>query len=1158
GLAAHGPVSRHQAKDLEALEAEGLSPAGFSGWLLPRLPERARRVASALALLEDACEVATVLRVAGFDAAGEREGLEGLAEIDRRGLLAWDERGHARLPGFVARELSAAVDAREARLLHRRALAALERETGIDPARLARHARGAGQPARARALLRASADRLAVAGDLHGAFRRLERWLELPGAPREERLGAVLDLARLARQSGRYDAAAARLDELEAEDLGARRPAARLERAALLRLTGRPEAAGEVLADLGAASGRIALEARALGARLALDAGDLEGATRAVGPVADLPEPDATRAGLTGAAGLLELMRGDLEAAERVLLAGLRAAADDGDPLQRARFESMLGMVAHRRGDFARAADRYRAALGLAEAAGDGHGAATYAANLAAALTELDDIGGALTAYRQGLDLLERVGRSAELATAGANYAELLLRIGDTPAALVASGRALESALTSRDEGALLAARCVRGEALLVAGDAAAAESLLEQAVDQAGGGAATGLRAVLARHRAAVALARGVPAAARRILEQAGDADRSLDHARLRCEVALAEGRVPPSVLEELLGRLPAPGEPRGSLHVRPLGIAARAAAKAGEGPLARQLAREALALIERVRRLTPSLHRPEEDPMEQELRGIAADGGGVAAGPGSSGVGDAWAWERLSRINTRLNSEQRIGALLDLIMDTAIEITAAERGFLLVIDHHGRLRIRCARNIDRDRLAADDQGYSRTVALAAFETGEPVITTDAQADSRFRDFRSVVALDLRYVLAVPLVVRGRPCGTIYVDSRSGARFDERRLALVRALADQAAIALDNARLTAELRRRQRRIEKLNRRLEQRLRERETELERTRRDLERQAGDAPERYGRAGIVGRSSAMERVFGLLERISGSDLPVVITGESGTGKELVARAIHAGGLRRDKPFVAESCAAIPATLLESVLFGHVRGAFTGAVRDNPGLFAEADGGTLFLDELGDLPLALQAKLLRVLQEGEIRPVGGARTVSVDVRILAAAGTDLDELVQAGRLREDLYYRLDVINVRLPPLRERRGDIPLLAAHFAAKHGGDPPPRLTGAALEALSARAWPGNVRQLENEILRALIAADGEIDVGHLSAELPGGPCAPFVERGDSLELEPRVERLKAGLIALALERTAGNRTKAAALLGVSRFGLQKMLARLGG
>jgi len=281
-------------------------------------------------------------------------------------------------------------------------------------------------------------------------------------------------------------------------------------------------------------------------------------------------------------------------------------------------------------------------------------------------------------------------------------------------------------------------------------------------------------------------------------------------------------------------------------------------------------------------------------------------------------------------------------------------------------------------------------------------------------------------------------------------------------------------------------------------------------------------------------------------------------VVITGESGTGKELVARAIHAGGLRRDKPFVAESCAAIPATLLESVLFGHVRGAFTGAVRDNPGLFAEADGGTLFLDELGDLPLALQAKLLRVLQEGEIRPVGGARTVSVDVRILAAAGTDLDELVQAGRLREDLYYRLDVINVRLPPLRERRGDIPLLAAHFAAKHGGDPPPRLTGAALEALSARAWPGNVRQLENEILRALIAADGEIDVGHLSAELPGGPCAPFVERGDSLELEPRVERLKAGLIALALERTAGNRTKAAALLGVSRFGLQKMLARLGG
>jgi transcriptional regulator with GAF, ATPase, and Fis domain len=1159
GLADRGPVSRPTVRDLEVMEAGGPSTAGFAGWLLPRLSPGARRVAVALALLRDPCEVGHVLEVAGADEAGAREELEGLREIERRGLLAWEEGGRARLPGFVALEIEAALGAREARAVHGRALAMLEREGRAEPARLARHAVGAGRKSLARTLLRSAADGMAVAGDLGGAIQSLERWLELPGAPRAERVRAGLDLARLARQAGRYELAAARLEAVEAGGPGDCAAEARFERAALLRLTGRPAEARALLEGLElAGDGRIALEARALRTRLALDAGDLEDATRAVGPVENLPEPDATHAGLTGAAGLLELMRGDLAAAERVLSGGLRAAEAGRDPLQRARFESLLGMVAHRRGDFAGAANRYRAALGLAETAGDGHGAATYAVNLAAALTELDDIAGALAAYRQGLDLLERVGRSAEFATAGANYAELLLRAGDTPAALAASGRALESALASRDGNALLAARCVRGETLLTAGDPDGAETVLAEAAAEAGNGPATGLAAVLARHRAAVALAQGAPAAARRILEDAGDVEGSLDHARLLCELALAEGRVPPSVLEGLLGRLPAPGEPRGSLHVRPLWIAARAAAKAGEGPLARQLAREALALIDRVRRLTPPLHRPEEDPMELELQGLSADGGGVAAGPGSSGVGDAWAWERLSRINTRLNSEQRIGALLDLIMDTAIEITAAERGFLLVMDRHGRLRIRCARNLDRDRLAADDQGYSRTVALAAFETGEPVITTDAQADSRFRDYRSVLALELRYVLAVPLAVRGKPCGAIYVDSRAGARFDERRLALVRALADQAALALDNARLTAELRRRQRRIEKLNRRLEQRLREREAELEHARRDLERQAGEPLERYGRAGIVGRSAAIERVFKLIDRIAGTDLPVVITGESGTGKELVARAIHAGGRRRSEPFVAESCAAIPATLLESVLFGHVRGAFTGAVRDNPGLFAEADGGTLFLDELGDLPLSLQAKLLRVLQEGEIRPVGGTRTVRIDVRILAAANTDLDELVRAGRLREDLYYRLDVINVRLPPLRERREDIPLLAAHFAARHGGDPPPRFTGAALEALSAHSWPGNVRQLENEILRALVSADGEIGVSQLSEELLGDRGAPVVAAGESLALEPRVERLKAGLIALALERSGGNRTKAAALLGISRFGLQKMIERFGG
>jgi len=1154
-LCAKSPSGRPEAGDLADLEAAGLPGVVPARWLTPRLSPPARRMATALAVLEGAADLSLALEVAGFAAERERQGLEGLGELERLGLVSIDDAGRARLFGLAARELGESLSKRAARDLHRRALAALGRRPDREAERLARHALGAGRKAEARELLRRAADLMVRAGDFGGAIRALDEWLELPGGERSEIIRAKLEAARLARRIGRYDLAAARLDSLDDDSLGEHAAWAVLERASLLRLTGKPEAAREIMGEAGSGRGWIALERRALAGRLALDAGDVEGAARAVGSTANLPEPDSTRAGLTGVAGLLELMRGDQTAAKRLLSAGLAAAEADGDALQRARFESLLGMAAHRRGDFPEAAARYRAALDLAESIGDVHGRATYAANLAAALTELDDIAGALETYRQGLALLERVGRAAELARAGANYAELLLRVGDTAAALDASRRALESARDCGDGAVLLAAACVRGETLVVAGDPTRAREVLERAAEEGGRAPDAGMRIVLDRHLAAAALALGAPEKARRVLQRTAPEDRCLEHARLSCEVALAEGAVPPPVLEDLLGRLPGPGEPRGSLHLGPLFIAARAAATAGERPLARQLAREALALLSRVRHLTPSLHRPEEDPMKRELEELAGEEGHGA--PGSGAVGDEWAWERLARINTRLNSEQRVGALLDLIMDTAVEITGAERGFLLVRDRQGRPRVRCARNIDRDRLAADEQDYSHSVALAAFTTGEPVITTDAQADSRFRDFRSVLSLDLRYVLAVPLVVRGRRGGAIYVDSRSGARFDERRLALVRALADQAAIALENARLTAELRRRQRRIEKQSRQLEQKLEQRELELERIRRDLERRIAEPSERYGRQGIVGRSAPMERVFGLIDRAAATDLPVVITGESGTGKELAARAIHAGGTRRAGPFVAESCAAIPGTLLESVLFGHVRGAFTGAVRDNPGLFVEADGGTLFLDELGDLPPALQAKLLRVLQEGELRPVGGSRVVRVDVRILAAAGADLEELLRTGRLREDLFYRLDVIRLRLPPLRERREDIPLLAAHFAAKHGGAPPPRLTGAAIAALSAGSWPGNVRQLENEMLRALITAEGEIDLGHLSDELIGAAAPGRWDDGDDLRLEPRLDDLKARLIAAALERSGGNRTRAAALLGVSRFGLQKMLARLG-
>jgi serine/threonine-protein kinase PknK len=293
--------------------------------------------------------------------------------------------------------------------------------------------------------------------------------------------------------------------------------------------------------------------------------------------------------------------------------------------------------------------------------------------------------------------------------------------------------------------------------------------------------------------------------------------------------------------------------------------------------------------------------------------------------------------------------------------------------------------------------------------------------------------------------------------------------------------------------------------------------------------------------------------------MLDRVTASDVPVLLIGESGTGKELVARALHANGLRSRRAFVSENCASVPETLLETTLFGHVKGAFTGASSSRAGLFDVADGGTLLLDEIGEMSLGMQSKLLRVLQDGEVRPVGGERTRKVDVRVIGATHRDLQAMVAAGGFREDLFYRLNVITVRIPALRERPEDIPLLAAHFAEKHAPGRRVRFTRAAMTKLMAYPWPGNVRQLENEVRRALVHAtdegrEGRIDVVDLTGDVVhGGPAAA---RGARFDLRSRVDALETELVKDALEKCAGNQTRAALSLGVSRFGLQKMIKRL--
>ena len=320
------------------------------------------------------------------------------------------------------------------------------------------------------------------------------------------------------------------------------------------------------------------------------------------------------------------------------------------------------------------------------------------------------------------------------------------------------------------------------------------------------------------------------------------------------------------------------------------------------------------------------------------------------------------------------------------------------------------------------------------------------------------------------------------------------------------------------------------------------------------------------ERFGLGAIIGRSAPMRALFQMIETVAGTSTTILISGETGTGKELVARAIHQTSHRRQHRFVALNCSAIPDTLLEAEIFGHVRGAFTGAIASRAGRIEHADKGTLFLDEIGTMPASLQMKMLRVLQEREFERVGESKPIRVDVRIVAATNADLAKMVKDGTFREDLYYRLNVIQIELPPLRDRREDIALLVQHFVSKyatapgHGG-PPVLVSQDAMRRLMSFSWPGNVRQLENAIERgiALLGGRSTIELSDLPPEIQATPVTfmPTVEFPEAgVDLPGMVDQIERDLIARALSRTGGNKAAAATLLNIKRTTLVEKLKRL--
>jgi Nif-specific regulatory protein len=428
------------------------------------------------------------------------------------------------------------------------------------------------------------------------------------------------------------------------------------------------------------------------------------------------------------------------------------------------------------------------------------------------------------------------------------------------------------------------------------------------------------------------------------------------------------------------------------------------------------------------------------------------------------------------------------------------------------------------------------------RGVAGWVLQHNQPVLIPDASRDERvFKEFASDKEFATRSMICVPLRTPQAITGVLYAINKLDGSFTAKDSRLMEIMSVTLAMAIENAKNYGDLKQYANSLEQQNRRL---------------------MSEVQQRFEMQGLIASSAAMRQLFSLMEKVIDVDTTILIQGETGTGKELIAKVIHYNGPRKNKPFVAENCGALSENLLESELFGHVKGAFTGAVSDKKGLFEMADGGTVLLDEIGEMPPSMQVKLLRVLQEGQFRPVGASHFLQVNVRIIACTNRNLEDEMARGNFREDLYYRVNVFPLTIPPLRERKEDIPILAAHFLkefAKKFKRADPRLTSNALELISSYDWPGNVRELQNEMERALTLAgsDQEISEKYLSGKVFDPRDKPSAEFDPSGTLQEVTERIEKQMVHEALETAGGNRSQASKLLGITRQGLLNKIKRYG-
>lgn len=478
------------------------------------------------------------------------------------------------------------------------------------------------------------------------------------------------------------------------------------------------------------------------------------------------------------------------------------------------------------------------------------------------------------------------------------------------------------------------------------------------------------------------------------------------------------------------------------------------------------------------------------------------------------------------LMKISTTISSIRSLDKLQRRLLELIFEVLPAERGAILLIEEDGK---EFATVFGLDKLRGPDHTIpvSRTVADQVLTEGIALLSNDVSENQATSTSNSLVSSETKSLLCVPLMLYEKPLGLIYFDtSNPSASFDKDHLQLVAAVAGLAAIALDNAR----------RFEWL-----------EQENQRLRDALEIEHN----------MVGESAPMRQVYQTIARVAPTAATVLITGESGTGKELATRAIHLNSTRKERPFVAVNCAALTESLLESELFGHEKGAFTGAISQRKGKLETAHGGTLFLDEVGEMSQMLQVKLLRVLQEREFERVGGTKTIKVDIRLVAATNRDLQEAVKQGAFRQDLFYRLNVVALNMPPLRERREDIPLLASYFVAKYSQKCNRKVVGLSPEARTRLVnydWPGNVRELENTIERAVVLGTSD---RILAEDLPESMLEiESAEKIPATKYHEAVQDTKKQLILNAIEAAQGNYTEAARLLELHPNYLHRLIRNM--